>query len=65
VALHQLGRAGLLHSNIFVAPFCPACRTDLFVSLRREGAHTGRAMAVIGIRPGPSRRLRARVSRKG
>lgn len=65
VALHQLGRAGLLHTNIFVAPFCTACRTDLFFSHRREGAHTGRAMAVIGIRPGPLRRLRARVSRKG
>jgi YfiH family protein len=56
VAQDQLRRAGLRPANIFVAPFCTACRTDLFFSHRKEGAGTGRAMAAIGIRPEASRR---------
>ena len=49
----QLLEAGLRASNIHAAEFCTACRTDLFFSHRKEGAHTGRMMAVIGIKPGP------------
>lgn len=52
VARHQLQSAGLLLSNIHVADFCTACRTDLFFSHRREGNRTGRLMAVTGVRPG-------------
>ncbi|MFB3922636.1 MAG: peptidoglycan editing factor PgeF [Terriglobia bacterium] len=48
----QLQTAGLRASRIHAAEYCTACRTDLFFSHRREGAHTGRSMAVIGIRPG-------------
>ena len=47
----QLQSAGLRASNIHAAEFCTACRTDLFFSHRKEGARTGRMMAVIGIRP--------------
>ena len=49
-ACSQLRRAGLSPSNIHVADFCTACRTDFFFSHRKEGSHTGRMMAVIGIR---------------
>jgi len=49
VARDQLRAAGVQASNIEVADFCTACHTDLFFSHRKEG-HTGRAMAVIGIR---------------
>lgn len=48
-AREQLHSAGV--SNIHVAEFCTACRTDLFFSHRKEGDESGRAMAVIGIRP--------------
>jgi YfiH family protein len=51
VAREQLHSAGLRPSNVQVADFCTACRTDLFFSHRREGSSTGRTMAVIGIRP--------------
>ena len=51
VASDQLRTAGVAPSNIEVAPFCTACRTDLFFSHRKEGSRTGRMMAVIGIRP--------------
>ncbi len=49
----QLQSAGLRASNIYAAEFCTACRTDLFFSHRKEGAHTGRMMAVVGIKPRP------------
>jgi len=58
-ARDQLRRAGLRPANIYVAPFCTACRTDVFFSHRKEGAGTGRAMAAVGIRPEVSRRKRA------
>jgi len=51
VALVQLRAAGLSARQASVADYCTACRTDLFYSYRKEGARTGRTMAVIGIRP--------------
>jgi polyphenol oxidase len=47
----QLIDAGLCPQNISTSHFCTACRRDLFFSYRKEGARTGRLMAVIGIRP--------------
>jgi YfiH family protein len=46
----QLMEAGLSSRNIFVSDLCTACRRDLLFSYRKEGAKTGRLMAVIGIR---------------
>jgi YfiH family protein len=50
VARHELLTAGLRPSGIHIAPFCTACRTDLFYSFRKEGSPAGRMTAVIGIR---------------
>ena len=47
----QLLDAGVPASNIFASELCTACRTDLLFSYRREGARTGRLMAVVGVRP--------------
>lgn len=49
VAQDQLRRAGVPASHIQTAPYCTACRTDLFFSHRKEGSRTGRMMNVIGI----------------
>jgi len=49
VVADQLTRAGVKPSQIHVAEFCTACRTDIFFSHRKEGSGTGRMMAVIGI----------------
>jgi polyphenol oxidase len=46
----QLVEVGLHAQNIFVSELCTACRRDLFFSYRKEGAITGRLMAVVGIR---------------
>jgi YfiH family protein len=46
----QLVEAGLRPQNIFFSELCTACRRDLFFSYRKEGAITGRLMAVVGIR---------------
>jgi YfiH family protein len=46
----QLLDAGLRARNIFVSDLCTACRRDLLFSYRKEGAMTGRLMAVIGLR---------------
>jgi YfiH family protein len=46
----QLVEAGVSTKNICVAPFCTACRTDLFFSHRREHGRTGRLLGAIGIR---------------
>jgi polyphenol oxidase len=46
----QLLDAGVSPRRIAVSALCTACRTDLLFSYRREGAGTGRMMAVIGIR---------------
>lgn len=48
----QLLDAGVPEKQISVSDLCTACRTDLLFSYRREGAGTGRLMAVIGIREG-------------
>ena len=47
----QLLECGLRELNVFVSDLCTACRRDLLFSYRKEGAHTGRLMSVIGIRP--------------
>jgi len=46
----QLLAAGLRAQNIFVSDLCTACRTDLLFSYRKEGAQSGRLLAVVGIR---------------
>lgn len=46
----QLLSAGLRAEHISASDLCTACRRDLFFSYRKEGAATGRMMAVIGIR---------------
>ena len=46
----QLMDAGVPEARITASDLCTACRTDLLFSYRREGAKTGRLMAVIGIR---------------
>lgn len=46
----QLRAAGLAAKNIFASELCTACRRDLFFSYRKEGAVSGRMLAVIGIR---------------
>jgi purine-nucleoside/S-methyl-5'-thioadenosine phosphorylase / adenosine deaminase len=51
VVCHQLERAGVPDSQIYVADYCTACRTDLFYSYRKEGSLAGRMVAVIGMRP--------------
>ena len=48
----QLADAGVPESKIAVSDLCTACRTDLLFSYRREGAKTGRMMAMIGISGG-------------
>lgn len=47
----QLSTAGLRRNRISCMELCTACRTDLFFSHRKEGARTGRMMAVIGLKP--------------
>ena len=46
----QLIDTGVPEKNIDVSDLCTACRTDLLFSYRREGAKTGRMLAVIGIK---------------
>jgi hypothetical protein len=45
----QLLELGVPEKQVDVSDLCTACRTDLLFSYRREGAKTGRMMAVIGI----------------
>ena len=49
--LAQLLEAGLRPQNTAASSLCTACCRDLLFSYRKEGARTGRLMAVIGIRP--------------
>lgn len=46
----QLVDAGVPEKQIAASDLCTGCRADLLFSYRREGAKTGRLMAVIGIR---------------
>ncbi|HEY1272207.1 MAG TPA: peptidoglycan editing factor PgeF [Terriglobales bacterium] len=46
----QLRDAGVSARNITQLQLCTACRTDLLFSHRAEKGHTGRMMAVVGIR---------------
>ncbi len=46
----QLVDAGVPEKQIAVSDLCTACHPDLLFSYRREGAKTGRLMAVIGIK---------------
>jgi len=46
----QLLDAGVAAEKTIASELCTACRTDLLFSYRREGARTGRLMAVIGMR---------------
>ena len=47
----QLLAAGLRPQNIYVSDLCTACRPDLLFSYRKQGAHSGRLMSVIAVRP--------------
>ena len=46
----QLEAAGVPAANIFLSDLCTGCERDLLFSYRKEGAQSGRMMAVIGIR---------------
>lgn len=46
----QLLNAGVAEKNIFVSDLCTGCQRDLLFSYRKEGAQSGRMMAVVGIR---------------
>jgi YfiH family protein len=46
----QLEDAGLGSQNIFASDLCTSCRRDLLFSYRKEGAISGRLMAVVGVR---------------
>lgn len=46
----QLIDAGVPEKHLEASDLCTACRLDLLFSYRREGAQTGRLMAVVGIR---------------
>jgi YfiH family protein len=52
----QLLEAGVPAKHIAVSALCTRCRADLFFSYRREGAGTGRLLALIGIRENGARR---------
>lgn len=44
----QLEEVGLAPANIDHVDFCTRCREDLFFSYRRDGAHAGRMISVVG-----------------
>jgi YfiH family protein len=44
----QLEEMGLAPANIDRVDFCTRCREDLFFSYRRDGAHAGRMISVVG-----------------
>jgi YfiH family protein len=46
----QLEAVGVPARNIFASDLCTGCRRDLLFSYRKEGAESGRMMAVVGIR---------------
>jgi polyphenol oxidase len=57
----QLEAARVPPANIFVSDLCTSCNRDLLFSYRKEGAESGRMMAVIGIRAEKKRAARRRV----
>jgi YfiH family protein len=69
----QLTDAGVPSGNITASALCTACRTDLFFSYRREGPSdggprtdwpgTGRMMAAVGIRTGPTQPRKRRSAK--
>jgi YfiH family protein len=54
----QLLDAGLRAQNICTSDLCTACRRDLLFSYRKEGAQSGRLMAVVGIRDSGEKSLK-------
>jgi YfiH family protein len=58
----QLETAGVSPANIFVSDLCTGCRRDLLFSYRKEGAETGRMMAVVGIRPEKQKAIRRKTT---
>jgi YfiH family protein len=46
----QLIETGLMPDNINIVNLCTSCHSDLFYSYRRDGAGTGRMMAVVMIK---------------
>jgi len=46
----QLIETGLMPANINIVSLCTSCHSDLFYSYRRDGAGTGRMMAVVMIK---------------
>ncbi|MBI4963525.1 MAG: peptidoglycan editing factor PgeF [Desulfomonile tiedjei] len=46
----ELTEMGVPQKNIHVADLCTACHKDLFFSHRRDGANSGRHIAVVGFR---------------
>jgi len=46
----ELTSGGVRGRNIYTADFCTSCRPDLFFSYRRDGAASGRHIAVTGFR---------------
>ncbi len=46
----QLEEAGVSRRRMAVSELCTKCRQDLFFSYRRDGAGTGRMLAVIGMK---------------
>lgn len=46
----ELTKLGVHERNIFRAGFCTSCRADLFFSHRRDGAPSGRHIAIAGFR---------------
>ncbi len=48
----QLMEIGIAEAAISISALCTACHTEKFFSHRAEDGHTGRMMAVIGIRQG-------------
>ncbi len=45
----QLRSTGVRAANIYVSTLCTACHTNMLFSYRKEGANSGRLMAVVGI----------------
>jgi len=60
----QLKAAGVPGKSIFVCDLCTGCRRDLLFSYRKEGAESGRMMAVIGIRTGSKAVIRVAERRR-